>query len=326
MPPFLVACWSAGQRPLIVRWSVEVDMGFGTKPSGKWGARILIASSNGPFSMFFCMPSLPPAAVAARLSFTTNAANIQFTLPGRLPRPSARRRAGPDSSRMQARNLVIPSSISTISSRAASLSSSSSSATACLAACKAAIARESDLLCFATSSARRSASYVHISDIRLLTCRQNSTRFSLGTRASSASCRSTSAPSSAPATSSHRCPSTLARCSAAPTSSHRRRARSSGASSSPFSVFVTPSHRHHRRFEGGWRGAKYIDGGRCATAGRPAPRFGDAIVAVLPHERAQPPCPSPCPPWRSTRPRRPSACGACRTSRPADRPPPPRRG
>jgi len=229
-------------------------MVFGTKPSGKWGARILIASSNGPFSMFFCRPSLPPAALAARLSFTTKAANIQFTLPGRLPRPSARRRAGPDSSRMQARNVVIPSSISTMGPRAASLSSSSSSATACLAACKAAIARDSDLFCFATSSAWRSASYVHISDIRLLTCRQNSTRFSLGTRASSASCRSTSAPSSAPATSSHRCPSTIARCSAAPTSSHRRRARSSGASSSPFSVFVTPSHRHHRRFEGGWRG------------------------------------------------------------------------
>jgi hypothetical protein len=217
-------------------------MGFGTKPSGKWGARVLIASNNGPFSMFFCRPSLPPAALAARLSFTTKFANIQFTLPGRLPRPSARRRAGPDSSRMQARNIVIPSSISTIGPRAASLSSSSSSATACLAACNAAIARESDLFCFAISSARRSASYVHISDIRLLTCRQNSTRFSLGTRASSASCRSTSAPSSAPATSSHRCPSTLARCSAAPTSSHRRRARSSGASSSPFSVFVTPSH------------------------------------------------------------------------------------
>ena len=156
---------------------------------------------------------------------------------------------------MQARNRVIPSSISTISSRSASLSSSSSSARACLAARNASNARESDLFFLATSRARRSASYVQMPDARLLTCRQNSTRFSSGTQASSASCRSTSVPSSASATSSHRCPSTLARCSAAPTSSHRRLARSSGASSSPFSVFVTPSHRHHRPIEGRWRGA-----------------------------------------------------------------------
>jgi hypothetical protein len=59
-PLFLVVYKSAGQRPLIIRWSVEADRRFGTKPSGKWGATISIASSNGPFSMFFCSPSLPP--------------------------------------------------------------------------------------------------------------------------------------------------------------------------------------------------------------------------------------------------------------------------
>src|SRR5262245_9142883 len=43
-------------------------------------------------------------------------------------------------------------------------------------------------------------------------------------------------------------------------------------------------------------------------AGRPR-AFGDAI-AVFAHERAQPPCPHPSRPWRSTRPRRPLACAA----------------
>jgi hypothetical protein len=288
MPQFLVACLSAAQPPLIIRWSVEADRHFGTKPSGKWGATILIASSNGPFSMFFCRPSLPPAALAARLSFTTKAANIQFTLPGRLPRPSARRRAGPDSSPMQARNRVIPSSISTISSRAASLSSSSRSARACLAARNASIARETALFCFATTRARRSASNVHMSDTRLLTCDRTQ-------HAWSASCRSTSAPSSASATSSHRCPSTIARCSAAPTSSHRRLTRSSGASWSPLSVGVTPSHRHHRRSKAGSAGQAHRRWKMCdGWPAGPAPSsFYSTLIGTDPDPYPHCWCPSP---------------------------------
>src|SRR6516165_7949821 len=60
---------STDQRPLIIRWSVEADRGFGTKPRGKWGATILTASHNAPLGVFFCSPSLPPWSLAACLSF-----------------------------------------------------------------------------------------------------------------------------------------------------------------------------------------------------------------------------------------------------------------
>src|SRR6516162_4337584 len=67
------------------------------------------------------------------------------------------------------------------------------------------------------------------------------------------------------------------------------------------------------------------DGGGEVSGGGPAPRLGDAI-AVFAHERARPPCPRPSRPWRSTRPRRPSACAVCRTGRRVGRPPPQRWG
>src|SRR5262249_52902483 len=64
MPPFVVACLSAGQRALIVRWGVEVDMGFGTKPSGKWGATILICFQQRSF--FDVLLQAQPSAGGSR--------------------------------------------------------------------------------------------------------------------------------------------------------------------------------------------------------------------------------------------------------------------
>src|SRR5215831_18094281 len=101
MPQFLVTTASVDQRPLIIRWSVEADRRSGTKPSGKWGATILIASSNGPFpfAMFFCSPSVPPEAFAALLSFRRKTRNLGFlTVPRRLPLRCARGRGGSVSS------------------------------------------------------------------------------------------------------------------------------------------------------------------------------------------------------------------------------------
>src|SRR5262245_60719816 len=94
MIQFLVHYGVGRSGPLIIRWSVEADKGFGTKPLGKWGARILIASHKGPFLLFFWNPSPLPKTFAARLSSRTKTRNLGFlTVPGVLPLRCTRRTA-----------------------------------------------------------------------------------------------------------------------------------------------------------------------------------------------------------------------------------------